>query len=190
MMAERFDTEAMPHVSALFRTALRLLGERSRAEDVTQEVLLQAWKSFDRYEAGTNCKAWLFKILFHCVQHQRRQWFRFPLLKESAELIETGVEAMAPIPDRLTDAEILKALDRLPEEFRSVTLLVDVEELSYKDAAEALSIPIGTVMSRLNRARHRLREELRAVAGTYGIGTATPAAVTAAAGQNQERKRV
>lgn len=178
--AERFDAEAMPHASAVFRTALRLLGERSSAEDVTQEVLLLAWKSFGRYEAGTNCKAWLFKILFHCVQHQRRQWFRFPLLKEPAELAETGIEAVAPMAEQLTDAEMLAALDKLPEEFRSVVLLVDVEELSYKEAAEALAVPIGTVMSRLNRARQRLRKELSVVAQTYGIGVAA----------DQERKSV
>ncbi len=167
---ERFEQEAMPHMTALFRTASRMMGDRARAEDVTQEVLLQAWKSFGRFETGTNCKAWLFKILFHCVHHHRRKWFRFPLLKEPAELAETGVAYAAPVPERLTDSEILMALDKLPAEFRSVVLLVDVEELAYKEAAEALGIPIGTVMSRLSRARRLLREALSAVAGSYGIG--------------------
>src|ERR1051326_4404939 len=67
--AEQFELEAMPHLSDIFRTAVRILGDRSRAEDVAQEVYLQAWKSFDRFEPGTNCRAWLFKILFHCVNH-------------------------------------------------------------------------------------------------------------------------
>jgi len=179
-IADRFNAEAMPHMGALYRTAFRLLGERSRAEDVTQEVLLQAWKCFGRYEAGTNCKAWLFKILFHCVQHQPRRWFRFPVLKEPTELAATGVEAPEPIPEHLTDVEILAALENLPEEFRSVALLVDVEELSYKEAADVVGVPIGTVMSRLSRARQRLREELRGVARSHGIGLNA---------ESQERKR-
>ena len=168
--AERFEAEAMPHLNALFRTALRILGDRHRAEDVTQDVLLQAWKSFDRFETGTNCKAWLFKILLHCVQHHRRKWFRFPLLKEPAELAETQTEYSPPVPNCLVDAEILAALDRLPADFLSVLLLVDVEELAYKEAAEALEVPIGTVMSRLSRARRLLREQLGGVARGYGIG--------------------
>ena len=73
----------MPHLNDIFRTATRILGDRARAEDVAQEVYLQAWKSFHRFEPGTNCRAWLFKILFHCVNHHRRKWFRFPLLKEN-----------------------------------------------------------------------------------------------------------
>src|SRR5258708_29426680 len=76
--SERFEAEAMPHLNDIFRTANRMVGDRQRAEDVAQEVFLQAWKSFDRFEAGTNCRAWLYKILFHCVQHHRRKWFRFP----------------------------------------------------------------------------------------------------------------
>lgn len=79
---DRFEAEAMPHLNDLLRTALRLTGERGQAEDVIQEVYLQAWRSYDRFEAGTKCRAWLYKILFHCVSHHRRKWFRFPLLKE------------------------------------------------------------------------------------------------------------
>src|SRR5690242_751001 len=85
---ERFEIEAMPHLPDLFRTALRMTGDRGHAEDVVQEVYLQAWRSFDRFAAGTNCRAWLYKILFHCVSHQRRKWFRFPLLKEKEEFLE------------------------------------------------------------------------------------------------------
>jgi RNA polymerase sigma-70 factor, ECF subfamily len=168
-LADRFETEAMPHLNDIFRTASRVLGDRSRAEDVAQEVYLQAWKSFHRFEAGTNCRAWLFKILFHCVNHHRRKWFRFPLLKETEEFLEANLPAAEPIPEHLTDADILAALDRIPADFRSVILMVDVEEFAYKDAAEILSIPIGTVMSRLSRARKLLREQLAAVAQAYGI---------------------
>ena len=168
--ADRFEAEAMPHLNDIFRTATRLLGERSRAEDIAQEVYLQAWKSFHRFETGTNCRAWLFKILFHCVNHHRRKWFRFPLLKETEEFLETNLTSSPPIPNQLTDQDILAALDRIPADFRSVVLLVDVEEFSYKEASDILTVPIGTVMSRLSRGRKALREQLTDVARSYGIG--------------------
>jgi len=167
--AHRFETEAMPHLNDIFRTATRVLGERGRAEDVVQEVYLQAWKSFDRFETGTNCRAWLFKILFHCVNHHRRKWFRFPLLKENEEFLEANLTYSPPVPDHLTDEEILAALENIPGDFRSVVLLVDVEEFAYKEAADILQIPIGTVMSRLSRGRKLLREQLAGVARSYGI---------------------
>ena len=170
-VAERFESEAMPHLNDIFRTASRLVGDRAKAEDVTQEVYLQAWKSFHRFESGTNCRAWLFKILFHCVNHQRRQWFRFPLLKETEEFLETNLTYTEPIPEHLTDAEVLAALDRIPTEFRALILLVDVEDFAYKEAAEIAGIPIGTVMSRLSRGRKLLREQLTSVARSYGIGS-------------------
>lgn len=168
---QRFEIEAMPHLRDIFQTATRILGDRNRAEDVAQEVFLQAWKSFHRFETGTNCRAWLFKILFHCVNHHRRKWFRFPLLKETEEFIEANLTYVPPVPEHLTDEEILSALDRIPGDFRAVVLLVDVEEFAYKDAAEILAIPIGTVMSRLSRGRRLLREQLATVAQSYGIGT-------------------
>jgi RNA polymerase sigma-70 factor (ECF subfamily) len=166
---DRFEREAMPHLNDLLRTACRMVGDRERAEDVVQEVYLQAWKSFDRFEAGTNCRAWLFKILFHCVNHDRRRWFRFPLLKEKEEFLEANLPAPVTVPDQLTDADILAALDRIPADFRSVVMLVDVDEFAYKDVAEILAIPIGTVMSRLSRGRKALRDQLTAVAESYGI---------------------
>src|SRR6266536_1571369 len=137
---DRFEIEAMPHLNDIFRTATRLVGDRARAEDVAQEVYLQAWKSFHRFEPGTNCRAWLFKILFHCVNHHRRKWFRFPLLKETEEFIETNLSCAEPIPEHLTDRDILAALDRVPADFRAVILMVDVEEFAYKEAAEILGI--------------------------------------------------
>jgi RNA polymerase sigma-70 factor (ECF subfamily) len=171
-LTDRFESEAMPHLNDIFRTASRLLGDKDRAEDVAQEVYLQAWKSFERFEPGTNCRAWLFKILFHCVNHHRRKWFRFPLLKETEEFLEANLPYAEPIPEHLTDEDILAALDRIPTEFRAVILMVDVEEFAYKDTAEILSIPIGTVMSRLSRGRKLLREHLVGVAESFGIRTA------------------
>lgn len=167
--AQQFELEAMPHLSDLFRTATRVLSDRSRAEDVVQEVYLQAWKSFHRFEPGTNCRAWLFKILFHCINHHRRKWFRFPLLSEKEEFLEVNLTYAEPIPEHLTDEDILAAMDKLPADFRAVVLLVDVEEFAYKDAADILGIPIGTVMSRLSRGRKGLRDLLEDVAKSYGV---------------------
>ena len=111
---DQFELEAMPHMNDLFRTATRLLGDRSRAEDVVQEVYLQAWKSYHRFEQGTNCRAWMYKILFHCVNHQRRKWFRFPLLRETEEFLEANLIQPPVIPGFLTDEDILAALDKIP----------------------------------------------------------------------------
>ena len=166
---EAFDAEALPHIPDLFRTACRMTGDRARAEDALQETLLQAWKCFDRFESGTNCRAWLYRILFHCVNHQRRKLFRFPLLKEKEGFLETNLVSPDSVKDGLQDADILRALDRIPSDFRALVLLVDVEEFSYKDAAEILAVPIGTVMSRLSRGRRLLREQLTEVARAYGI---------------------
>jgi RNA polymerase sigma-70 factor, ECF subfamily len=164
-----FEAEAMPHLNDLYRTASRILRDTSRAEDVVQEVYLQAWKSFDRFEPGTNCKAWLFKILFHSINHYRRKWFRLRLLGDKEEHLEENLSWTPPLPDHLTDAEILRALESIPHDFRAVVLLVDIEEFAYKEAADILNVPIGTVMSRLSRGRKLLREQLLEVAQSYGI---------------------
>ena len=166
---ERFEAEAMPHLQDIFRTAARVVGGRQRAEDVVQEVYLEAWKSFGRFQPGTNCRAWLYKILFHCVSHHRRKWFRFGAPKETEDLVEANVVYTPAVPQHLTDEDILAALDGIPEDFRAVVLLVDVEEFSYSEAAGILSVPTGTVMSRLSRGRKLLRESLAEVARSHGI---------------------
>ena len=164
-----FEAAAMPHIDDLFRTAQRVLRDPSRAEDVVQEVYLQAWKSFERFEIGTNCKAWLYKILFHSINHYRRKWFRLHLLSEKEEYLEENLAWTPSLPDHLTDNDILAALEDIPQNFKSVVLLVDVEEFAYKEVGEILEIPIGTVMSRLSRGRKLLRERLADVAVSYGI---------------------
>jgi RNA polymerase sigma-70 factor (ECF subfamily) len=157
---QRFAREALPHLNDLVRTASRMMGDRGRAEDVVQDVFLQAWKSFGRFETGTNCRAWLYKILFHCVQHYRRKWFRFSVMQPLDDYTEATAAYTPPIPEQLTDEDLLAALDRIPADFRAVVLLVDVEEFAYREAAEILQVPIGTVMSRVSRGRRLLREAL------------------------------
>ncbi|MFN0166903.1 MAG: sigma-70 family RNA polymerase sigma factor [Bryobacteraceae bacterium] len=163
-----FEAEAMPHHQDLFRTAMRMLQNQDKASDAVQEAYQLAWKLFDKYEAGTNCRAWLSQILFNVVRHERRNWFKWITGKEE-DLSQTELAAPPEVPDTLTDSAILAALDRMPEQFRAVVLLTDVEEFSYKEASQILNIPIGTVMSRLSRGRAQLREELRDVAQSYGV---------------------
>jgi RNA polymerase sigma-70 factor (ECF subfamily) len=157
----------MPHLNDLFRTALRLIGNRSEAEDLVQEAYLQAWKSFHRFEPGTNCRAWLYKILFHVIQHHRRKWYN-----RSARETDESLETLAyepSVPQDLSDEDVLAAFDKIPRHYREVVLLADVHEFSYKEVAETLAMPVGTVMSRLSRGRKLLRQELAEFATGYGI---------------------
>ena len=166
MKRQEFEDAALPHLHDLYRTATRLLADSTKADDVVQDVYLQAWKSFDRFEVGTNCRAWLYKILFHVVHHHRRKWFNARMVKDSEEILDQAATSPEPVLEHLTDEEILGALDRVPQDFRAVVLLVDVDEFSYKEASGILNVPIGTVMSRLARARAALRGKwLEAAAG-------------------------
>jgi RNA polymerase sigma-70 factor, ECF subfamily len=172
--AERlFETEALPHLGVIFRTAARLTAGRAEAEDLVQDVYAQAWLSFADYRPGTNCRAWLFKILMNKLSHHRRR--KYALLKRTTDADELTFERVAyvpPVEQELKDEEVLAALDRVPERFREVVLLADVEEFSYREIAEMLGVPAGTVMSRLSRGRKFLREMLVSVAAGYGIKTA------------------
>ena len=169
--ASAFEDEAMPHTHDLYRTAMRLLRDASKASDAVQETYLLAWKSFDKYERGTNCRAWLFQILFNVVRHQRRDWFKW-ITGRDEDLAGLARAAPYPVPESLSDNDILTALDSLPVPFRDAVLLVDVQEFAYKEASGILNIPIGTVMSRLSRGRALLRAQLADTARAYGIAAA------------------
>jgi RNA polymerase sigma-70 factor (ECF subfamily) len=169
---EIFEAEAMKHIDDLFRTAKRLTMNQVDAEDLVQETFMQAWKSFDHYELGTNCRAWLYKILFNKFDHLRRKKYtQAKYIQEADELVFLSARYSAPLPENLTDSQVIAALDKLPEHYRSVVLLADVHEFDYKEVAEVLEIPIGTVMSRLSRARTQLKKTLADVATEYGIGS-------------------
>jgi RNA polymerase sigma-70 factor (ECF subfamily) len=165
---DSFESVALPHMNDLFRAASSMVGSRTEAEDLVQEAYLQAWKSFHRFEPGTNCRAWLFKILFHVIQHHRRRWFKFKFVADSEELLETTLVYEPPVADDLSDEEILAAFRKLPQAFAEVVLMADVYEFTYKEIQEALGIPIGTVMSRLSRGRQMLRAQLARFAPAHG----------------------
>lgn len=169
--AQEFEAAALPHLNDLFRTAARLLGNPTEAEDVVQETYLLAWKSFDRFKPGTDCRAWLFTIMFNAVRHYRRRWFDRRVTGETAAVVEEIVSYTPPVCEELTDREVLSALDGIPPEFRAVVLLADVQEFSYKEIAEILRVPMGTVMSRLSRGRGLLRTALSDLARSYGMNT-------------------
>ena len=167
---EDFEAAAMPHLADLYRSASLLVKNLAEAEDLVQEVYLEAWKSFHRFQAGTNCRAWLFKILFHRLHHLRRQLIKASKLEAFASPADQdNLMAEPPVPPEIRDDDILLALEKVPPEFREVVLMADVEELSYKEIADTLKIPLGTVMSRLSRGRKLLRQELAEVARLYGI---------------------
>lgn len=155
-----FEATALPHMNDLFRAASSILRNQTEAEDVVQETFLQAWKSFHRFETGTNCKAWLFKIMFHVIDHHRRKWYRFNLVKEEEVNLEELLVYEAPVSEHLSEPEVLAAFQQIPEQYREVVLLADVYEFSYKEIQETLGIPAGTVMSRLSRGRQLLRGHL------------------------------
>ena len=165
-----FENEAWPHHADLFRIAKWLVGDHHRAEDLVQETLLAALRSFHRFERGTNCRAWLIKILYHTLSKRRRSENRLRLVSDSEEQIAEAVAFDPPTPENLTEQEVLEALGRLPQQFQEVVILSDVEDMTYKEIAVTLSIPTGTVMSRLHRGRTLLRGELAAYANTLGIG--------------------
>lgn len=155
-----FEHEALPHLESLLRTAVRMSGDRARAEDAVQETYLRAWRSFSTYQPDTNCRAWLFRILLNVLKKAAGKKRHDPLAV--AEDVDTSSKVVALFPN--TDGggtqDVIAAVDHLAPEFRDVLWLVVVEGLSYKETAQTLDIPMGTVMSRLYRARREIRRWL------------------------------
>src|ERR1700731_2848095 len=131
---ESFEAVAMPHLTDLYRTASFLLRDPHEGEDLIQETYLEAWKSFHRFELGTNCRAWLFKIMFHRLHHFRRR-----IVKTSRLITIDGPEGQAEIAaeplvlQHISDESILNALEKVAVDFREIVLLADVQEFSYKE---------------------------------------------------------
>ncbi len=166
---ENFEQEAMPYAADLFRVAMFLKRNRDAAEDLVQETMMQSLKSFHRYEMGTNCKAWLTTIMYNTHYKQLRKQTNLKLVADKEELIAQTVPFEASIPQNITDEDVLRAIEKVPEVFRGIVVLSDVEGFAYKEIAKIMDIPIGTVMSRLHRGRKVLRNELAVYARNYGI---------------------
>lgn len=165
-----FEGEVLPHADRLFRLAMWFVRNRADAEDIVQDTMMQALKSFHRFQPGTNCRAWLTTILQHIVSNRRRAKGRSIVVSDPDDRMAQTVAFVPPVPQDLSDELVLGSLRRLPTAFQEVILLCDIEELSYKEAAEALAIPIGTVMSRLHRGRAQLRSELVAADAVFAGG--------------------
>jgi RNA polymerase sigma-70 factor, ECF subfamily len=165
-----FETEVLPHADRLFRLAMWFVRNRTDAEDVVQDTMMQALQSFHRFRPGSNCRAWLMTILQRVVSNRRRAKGRSIIVSDPDDRLAQTVPFVPPVPQQLTDEVLLAGLRRLPLAFQEVIVLCDVEELSYKEAAEALDIPVGTVMSRLHRGRAQLRASLAETQAGAGRG--------------------
>ncbi len=173
-----FEEVALVYLDALYRSALRLTHNRAEAEDLVQETCLRAFRSFHRFNPGTNCRAWLFTILRNAFLNQVRRGAREVLEGdmadwESAAESVTEPAASAGHPEEellqtILHGDVDRALKALPLAFREVVMLTDLEGLSYKEVAQVVGCPIGTVMSRLSRGRHLLRRSLGQLAREHG----------------------
>ena len=164
-----FEAEALPLLPDLFRVAVWLVRNVTEAEDLVQETFFEALKSFHRYEIGTNCKAWMTTIMYHLNSKRKRKLGQMKLVEDAEDTLAETLVFEPPVPQKVTDEDVLSALEKIPPIFREVVVLADVEEFAYREIAEIIDVPIGTVMSRLHRGRKILRGELTGFAREYGI---------------------
>lgn len=166
-----FETEALPHMDALKRTALRMTRNDGDAEDLVQETYVKAYRFWDKFEPGSNCRAWLFKIMTNIFINDYRSKSRTPSSVSVDEIDDNfiyGQLATAPpeeTPEReffakVFDDDVKKAIEELPEDFRTVVVLSFLEGFSYQEIAEIADLQLGTVKSRLHRGRKLLQKQL------------------------------
>ena len=180
-MAARFERDAMPFLDQLYGAAMRMTRNPADAEDLVQETYLKAYAAFSSFTEGTNLKAWLFRILTNTYINIYRKKQRQPYqtgtddltdgqLHEAESHTSTGLKSAEAVAlDRLADTDVVEALAKMPEDFRIAVYLADVEGFSYKEIAEIMDTPVGTVMSRLHRGRKLLRSLLEDYAIERGL---------------------
>ena len=177
---ESFEREVLPHLDSIYSMALRLARNPEDANDLLQETILRAFRFFHQFTPGTNCRAWVLTILFNNFRNGYRKGGREQVSPSEAEFAERleaesiAADQSRSNPEALAFAEVMApevsaALDSLPEEFREALLLVDVQELSYQEVSGVLAVPVGTVKSRVSRARSLLRAALLSFAQGKGI---------------------
>lgn len=178
---QEFESLALAHLDVLYSAALRLTKNERDAEDLVQDTCMRAFRFFDKFERGTNVKAWLFKILTNTFINRYRRNVKEKTIVEGADrdtvhdrFVSRDASDFAANPeqylfDRLLSDDVLKAIDSLPIDFRMVVILADLQEFSYKEISEILECPVGTVMSRLFRGRKLLQKTLQAYASKVGI---------------------
>lgn len=164
---EEFEREALVHLDTLHRVALRLTGSEPDADDLVQEALLRAYRAWDQYQTGTNARGWLLTILRHVFindyRRKKRQGQTVDVDAIEPHTVFPQVQEADPegrFFDRIVDDTVWEAIDRLPDEFREALILSDVEQMKYQEIGKVLGIPVGTVKSRLFRARQRLQKDL------------------------------
>lgn len=167
---EEFEREALPHIDALYNFALRMTGDPDDADDLLQDTYLKAYRFFDKFEKGTNCKAWLFRIMKNSYINLYRKNSKEPDKVDYEEIqnFYNTIRADSSDPNdlqeqlfgNLLDDDVTKAIESLPEDFRTVVILCDIEGFTYEEIAQFVECPIGTVRSRLHRGRKMLREKL------------------------------
>ena len=182
-----FIEEAIPHMDAVYRFALRLTGTQDGAEDLVQDTFFRAFRAWDQYTPGTRCKSWLFTICRNVFLRQRERRQRHDeIVQETAQEDAASLSREAPVfaaskdsdPEgdffkSIVDEEILEAIDDLPNEYRMAVVLSDLEDLSYNEIAEIMEIPVGTVKSRLFRGRRQLQKRLHGYAVEMGYISGT-----------------
>jgi RNA polymerase sigma-70 factor (ECF subfamily) len=176
-----FESLALEHLDPLYSAALRLTKNERDAEDLVQDAFLRAFRFFDKFERGTNMKAWLFKILTNTFINRYRRRVKERTVVEGAareatsekfivrETSESAVNPEQYFFDKLLSDDVLRSIDALPIDFRLVVILADLQEFSYKEIAEILDCPVGTVMSRLYRGRKLLQKNLLGYAVEQGV---------------------
>lgn len=195
---KRFERDALAFKNQLYSAALRYTRNPDDAQDLLQDTYAKAFVSFHQFEPGTNLKAWLYRVLTTTFINNYRKGQRRPQVTDSEledwELFESashtsdqGKSAEVEVLERLPDVDIKRALASIPEEFRMAVYLVDVEGFSYKEAAEIIGIPTGTIMSRLHRGRKQLRELLAEYARELGYGTGSDSGSESENGQSKAK---